>query len=826
VAKRAFDVLVSAVVMAVASPLWLVVALLIKVESPGPVFHRATRIGRGGEPFTLYKFRTMVADARSRGPLITGRDDPRITRVGRILRWLKIDEMPQLINVVKGDMSIVGPRPEDPRYVEQYTAEQRRVLSVRPGMASPAFIAYRHEEELLAGEPDPEARYANDILPAKLAMDLDYVDRRSFLFDVAVLGRAARSLVRPAGTAPLPWDKGSGPASPPPHVAADRLPPGLVRHRRPVIVLAHVAMLALAYFLAWILHYNFHIPAGKTEVFLRSLAVLLVIKMVVFWPFQLYEGLWRYISMRDILSIFFGASAASVVFGLAIDIRAKGLPLTILILDWVFTLALVGGARLVVRAVREGSFRPQPKAKRALVVGAGDGAERLIRETRGNRELDYRLVGLIDDDRRKMGRRIHGVPVVGTVSDIPRVSRAMSVDEILIAIPSVSDPERVRIIESAREAALPLRSVPSLRDLFTGRATIGQLREVRPQDVLGRQAVWMDVERLRREVTGRRILITGAGGSIGSELARQLATLEPSALVLYERAENSLFFVDHELRRRHPGLSVVPVVGDIRDRAHLDEVFGRYRPELVYHAAAYKQVPLMEQFPLEAIENNVFGTRSIACAAREHGARKFVLISSDKAVRPVGVMGMTKRVAENLVKTMDGDGCRYVSVRFGNVLGSDGSVLPLFERQIASGGPVTVTDPQASRFLMLLSEAVQLVLEAGSIGEGGEVFFLDPGEPVRIMDLATSVIRLHGLEPGRDVKVEVTGLRPGERLREEFVADSEELQPTLHEKIFKVRGNGLDGDVFRKELEELAERVASRDRKGAVRWLGEMAARY
>jgi FlaA1/EpsC-like NDP-sugar epimerase len=515
-----------------------------------------------------------------------------------------------------------------------------------------------------------------------------------------------------------------------------------------------------------------------------------------------------------------------VVFGLAVDIRAKGLPVTILILDWVFTLALVGGARLVVRAVREGSFRPQAKAQRALVVGAGDGADRLIREVRRNPDLDYRLLGLIDDDRRKMGRRIHGVPVVGTVSDIPRVSEAMAVDEILIAIPSLSDPERVRIIESAREAAVPLRSVPALRDLFTGRATIGELRDVRPQDVLGRQAVWLDVERLRRDITGRRILVTGAGGSIGSELARQLATLEPASLVLYERAENSLFFVDHELRRRHPDLGVVPVVGDIRDRAHLDEVFARHRPELVYHAAAYKQVPLMEQFPLEAIDNNVFGTRTIACAARQHGTGKFVLISSDKAVRPVGVMGMTKRVAETLVRTMDGDGCRFVSVRFGNVLGSDGSVLPLFERQIASGGPVTVTDPEATRFLMLLSEAVQLVLEAGSIGEGGEVFFLDPGEPIRIMDLATSVIRLHGLQPGRDVKVEVTGLRPGERLREEFVADFEELAPTGHEKIFKVRGNGLERDGFRRELERLQSQVAVRDRPGALRCLGELAARY
>jgi FlaA1/EpsC-like NDP-sugar epimerase/lipopolysaccharide/colanic/teichoic acid biosynthesis glycosyltransferase len=841
VLKRAFDTVVAGLAIAVASPLWLVVAILIKIDSHGPVLHRTTRVGRGGKLFTLYKFRTMQADASSRGPAITRRDDPRITDVGRLLRWLKIDEMPQLINVIRGDMSIVGPRPEDPRFVADYTPEQRRVLTVRPGMASPAFIAYRHEEEMLLGEGDPEERYANEILPAKLAMDLDYLDNRSFFLDLEVLGRAAVSLVRPAGRIPAKLQaqehdpaqprkvrkpSGAG-ATPAERKGLDApIPLGLLRHRRPLIVLAHAALLTLAYFLAVALRFDFAIPPGAWAVFVRTLAVLLAVKMIVFWPFHLYEGLWRYISMRDIVSIFFGATLASVIFGLAIDIRAKGLPVSLLIMDWVFTLALVGGVRLAARAVREMTVRPREVARRVVAVGAGDGADRLIREARRNPGMDYRIVALLDDDRRKMGRRLHGVPVVGTVADLPRVARALGVDEAIIAIPSSSDPERLRILESARAAAIPLRTVPSLRDLFTGRATIDQLREVRPQDLLGREAVWLDVERLRADVAGKRILVTGAGGSIGSELARQLAVLQPAALVLYERAESALFFVDHELRRRHPEIEVVPAVGDIRDRAHLAEVVEGQRPDIVYHAAAYKHVPLMESHPLEAIENNVFGTETVACVAEEYGVERFVLISSDKAVRPVGVMGMTKRVAEGMVRSMDGGTSSFVSVRFGNVLGSDGSVLPLFERQIAIGGPVTVTDPDASRFLMLLSEAAQLVLEAGSIGEGGEVFFLDPGDPIRIMDLANSVIRMHGLQPGRDIQVEVVGLRPGERLREEFVGDDEALVPTGHEKIFVVKGNGFDRLAFRRDLEDLRETVAVRDQAGAVRCLQSMASRY
>jgi FlaA1/EpsC-like NDP-sugar epimerase len=368
--------------------------------------------------------------------------------------------------------------------------------------------------------------------------------------------------------------------------------------------------------------------------------------------------------------------------------------------------------------------------------------------------------------------------------------------------------------------------VPPLNELLRGKAQIGQLQQVRPEDLLGRQEIHLDFDQIRQQINGRRILVTGAAGSIGFQLSRQLATFEPDTLVLFDRAESGLYFAELELRRRHKHLRVVPVVGDILDRRKVEEVLDAYPPEVVYHTAAYKHVPLMEEHPLEAIENNVFGTEIMARASQERKVKKFVLISTDKAVNPVAIMGMTKRLAECLLFSLNGGSTAFVAVRFGNVLGTDGSVLPVFHWQISRGGPVTITDPDASRYFMLPSEAAQLVLQAGVMGNGGEVFFLDMGERIRIADLADNLIRLSGMEPGRDMPVEVMGLRPGERLREELVLASEEFIPTAHEKVFVVRNHNFEPADFSRNFEVLRSCVQSRDRERAVMQLREMALRY
>lgn len=599
-------------------------------------------------------------------------------------------------------------------------------------------------------------------------------------------------------------------------------------YRRAAIFLVHVVLMTAAYLLAFLLRFEFGLPSRAWNLFLQTAPLLLLTRLAIFGWFHLYEGLWRYVSMRDILAILKAGTLSSLAFGgVVLMIFGNDFPRSVLVLDWILCLALVGGVRLGLRAFRESIGRgQQPLARRALIVGAGDAGEMLIREIHRNSALAYDVVGIVDDDSRKQGRRIHGTEIVGTVDQLPQLSRSREIQEILIAIPSATREQERRILNYCRESGVTFRAVPALNDLLWGKTGIGQLREVRTEELLGRDAVQMDLGRLRGELQGKRILVTGAGGSIGAELCRQLATFEPEMLLLFDRAESSLYFIDLEIRRAHPSVKVVPIVGDILDRQQVEEVIQAYAPALLYHAAAYKHVPLMEEHPIRAIQNNVFGTEVVVAAARQGGVKKFVLISTDKAVKPVSIMGMTKRVAEDLLQIYNGGSTSFVAVRFGNVLGSDGSVLPLFKWQIATGGPVTVTDPDATRYFMLLSEAAQLVIQAGAMGQCGEVFFLDMGEPIRILDLTQNLIRLSGLEPGRDISLELIGLRPGERLREELVREKEDLIASEHKNIFMVKNHHFGKEGFRQDIEALRRLVAARDRDGAVLQLKAMAVRY
>lgn len=606
----------------------------------------------------------------------------------------------------------------------------------------------------------------------------------------------------------------------------------LLNNRRTFIILAHAVLVALAYSLAFLARFDFDVPEGHWATFLITLPVLMASRLLVFDRFHLYQGMWRYVSLRDLQSIVSAVSLSTLVFAAAImglfsyaDL-GRGFPRSVFLLDWILCTGLVAGIRIGIREIRELRQGAGAEGRRILIVGAGDAGQALLRYLNESPYFDYQVVGLIDDDPHKRGVRVHGVKVLGTSEEMTSLVSGSRADEVIVAVPSVVGERRRQILKRCLEAEVPVKTVPSHEDLENGQARIGQLQAVDPQDLLPRQEVKVDIDRLLSEVSGRRVMVTGAAGSIGSELCRQVASLEPELLVLYEQAESPLYFVQIDLMERFRHLKTVPVVGDILDRPKVAEVMRDYAPEVVFHAAAYKHVPLMESQPLEAIQNNVFGTESIATAAIDAGVRKFVNISTDKAVRPFGVMGKTKRVAEDLLISLQGKGTTFVSVRFGNVLGSAGSVVPLFQKQIAQGGPVTVTDPEATRYFMVISEAAQLVLQAGAMAKGGEVFFLDMGEPMPVGKLAENLVRLAGMTPGRDVEIQSVGLRPGERLNEELVRETEELMRSEHDKVFFAKCPEYDTGAFAADYEVLKGAVEARDATLAVAQLSQMAARF
>ena len=546
-------------------------------------------------------------------------------------------------------------------------------------------------------------------------------------------------------------------------------------------------------------------------------ALAVILKLGVFLPFGMYSRLWRHAGVPDMAKIIQATAASTVAcatLGLFLlptsGLTTLRVPISVVILDSFLTVLAVAAPRLLIRAVATLQRAPQTTpARRVLIVGAGAAGEMILRELRTNPQLGLTPVGLVDDDPRKQNVRMNDVPVLGTLSQIPTLIPEYTVDEIVIALPTA--PGRVvrAVVRAALDAGITARTVPALFEILSGRVSLSHLRKVEIQDLLRREPVRTDLGPVRAIVAGQIVLVTGAGGSIGSELARQLAQLQPAHLVLLGNGENEIFDILNELQAAHPTLPLTSVIADVRDATRLRSVFGRLRPHAVFHAAAHKHVPLMEDNVADAVTNNVLGTGNVVRCAVDYDAEHLVLISTDKAVRPTSVMGATKRVAEMVVQQAAvRHGRNFVSVRFGNVLGSRSSVVPIFLAQIRAGGPLTITHPEMRRYFMTIPEAVQLVLQAGALGQGGEVFVLDMGEPIRIVDLATDLVRLSGLELGRDIEIRYTGIRPGERLYEEPFFCHEEVLPTGHPKILRTTNNQIPADVG-SSIERLA--TAGRD---------------
>lgn len=575
-----------------------------------------------------------------------------------------------------------------------------------------------------------------------------------------------------------------------------------------ILVLADIILIPASYYISWFIRFDGQVDISFHALISSPIIYLIVIKTIIYFLFGLYNSLWKYAGTNELIQVVVATIVGNAIFLSYNFLMQYNLPRSIFVLMIIFDTIFVAGVRFgyrIIRHIRKGFYIiNKDYSKRVMIIGAGDAGAMVINELNRHPELGLAPVVILDDDPSKVGRRLRGVPIKGSTHDIPRIAKGEEIDEIIIAIPSADNTKLIRVIEECSKTKCRLRKLPGVYELIDGQVSIKEIRDVEIEDLLGREPVCVDLEEISQYLCGRTVLVTGGGGSIGSELCRQICEFKPRKLLMLDIYENNAYELQMELTRKYPNLNLEVLIASIRDKASLNEIFLKYRPNVVFHAAAHKHVPLMEASPKEAIKNNVFGTMNVAELSDIYQVEKFVLISTDKAVNPTNIMGATKRVAEIIIQSMNRvSRTEFVAVRFGNVLGSNGSVIPLFKKQIAQGGPVTVTHEEITRYFMTIPEAVQLVIQAGAMAKGGEIFVLDMGEPVKIMDLAKNLIRLSGFEPGKDIKIEVIGLRPGEKLYEELLMDEEGLTATKHDKIFIGQPTFTDIKFLKLQMENL-----------------------
>ncbi|MEI7752591.1 MAG: nucleoside-diphosphate sugar epimerase/dehydratase [Candidatus Omnitrophota bacterium] len=598
--------------------------------------------------------------------------------------------------------------------------------------------------------------------------------------------------------------------------------PYVLRWRFFFIVTAHLFFIVLAYTLAFLMRFDFSLPSEVRPVFFRALTLVVVIKLSCLYFFDLFRGLWRYVGITDVLRILRASVVATVFFVLANVFILGGAPFprSIYVIDLLFFCPLVVGIRLLTRMLKEryrGTSLSSDQVK-VLIVGAGETGILVLKQYLSH-YCAGEVVGFADDDRNKHHASIHGVRVLGGSHDIARIVHEHGVGEIILAMPSATG-ERIRSVLSCCEATgVKIKTVPALERIIDGTLEI-KPRQVRLDDLLGREPVAIEKAPIEDYLKNKRVLVTGAGGSIGSELCHQILRYSPQKIILLDHNENDVYFLEMELRGLFPDVKFRTIIGDIQDVGLLRHIFRSYKPEVIFHAAAHKHVPLMEQNPVAAVKNNVLGTRNLVYAATHYGAERFVLISTDKAVNPTSVMGATKRMAEMILQSKAGrTRTRFMAVRFGNVIGSAGSVVPLFKKQIESGGPVTVTHPEITRYFMSIPEAVSLVLQAGALGKGGEIFILDMGEPMKIADLARNLITLSGLIPGKDIAIKFTGLREGEKLYEELLHDTEHDKVTRYNKIYISQSEKIEPSRFRSLVRQMSHYSKLSDERKVIELL-------
>ncbi|MDI6688595.1 MAG: nucleoside-diphosphate sugar epimerase/dehydratase [Desulfobacterales bacterium] len=615
-----------------------------------------------------------------------------------------------------------------------------------------------------------------------------------------------------------------------------------------VVLIIDIFLLTGSLYAAHLVRFDFVIDGKTLQTFKNILPFILITKLFCFYFFDLYRGMWRYTSIADLINIIKASTIASLVIISVIlfKTRFEGFARSVFVIDWCFTILFISAFRLSVRlyfeyfgndkfwkVVKQTLLNPFIKKvssrKRLLIIGAGDCAEKIFRELRDNARLKYNVVGFLDDNPVKIGKKIHGVSVLGCIKDVKAIARQAMVDETLIAISSATSKQMRTIVTHCKESGIAFKTVPGMGELIDGRVTINAIREVAYRDLLGREAIVLDEEQIGVHIKGQHVMVTGAGGSIGSELCRQICRFRPKLVMLYEMAESPLYEIELELKQSFSNVMVVPVLANIQDKHELEKAIEHYKPQIIFHAAAYKHVPMLELQPWKAVDNNIAGSANLIDAAKRFNVKRFVFVSTDKAVRPTNVMGASKRVAEMLVHSHNGSSTsatQFIIVRFGNVVGSVGSVVPLFKKQITKGGPVTVTHPDVTRYFMSIPEASQLILQAGAMGKGGEILLLDMGVPIKIDDMARDLIRLSGFEPDEDIMIDYIGLRPGEKLYEELITKGEGIIPTKHKKIMVLKGNGYDQAILNNKINELIKLAENQDDKGIKIKLQEIVSEY
>lgn len=611
------------------------------------------------------------------------------------------------------------------------------------------------------------------------------------------------------------------------------------------MILMDVCIFIITLFLSYFFRFDFVLAQVDMKQITTLLLWMVPLKTMIFFLFGLYSGMWRYTGVRDFWKLAQACVISTIVVMMIIltIFRFQGYSRAVFIADGFITFMLAGGVRMFIRSFYEKDIESirnlftldREQWTNVLIVGAGDAGEKILREIMDNDALHYEVIGFVDDDLSKQGLTIHGVRVLGTVELLPKIYKKESVQQVLIAVPSASGEQVRRILDACQHCNAAYKILPGIGELIDGRVSVKLLRDISYEDLLGRPPVHLDIKDIRNSLDGKTVLVTGCGGSIGSELCRQVIKYQPGNLILLDSSEPSLFKIQMEIQNKHYFNHCVTVLGRVQDEDLMDDLFRKYKPEVVFHAAAYKHVPMIEKNPWQAVFNNIVGSRVVMEMAVKHHVDRFVMVSTDKAVRPTNVMGASKRVTELIMQCQQGNGTRFMAVRFGNVVGSSGSVIPLFRRQIMQGGPVTVTHPDVNRFFMTIPEASQLILQAGTMGKGGEVFILKMGTPVKIADMARDLIRLSGKEPDVDIKIVYTGLREGEKLYEELITVGEDILSTDHEMVMVLKSNNYFNDsghpqeaknMLYRELDELVRIADRHDTKGIKAKLKEIVPEY